>query len=295
MPSLVITGAGACGGSVRLTDAVADRDVSATLVARTVTVASFRKLAGAAYNPEAEIVPITGVIVHVTAVFGVPDTVAVNCCVRPANKDTAAGSTVTVTRFTSVTIACPIFDPSAPLMAATVIDADPVNAAGAVYKPVCVTVPMSGNIDHRTDVLAAFVTVAVNCCVSLGPSVTEPGVTRTEISLNSATKPSVAPGAFAASAPVDVVRSWESVDPATQIRPRPSFMIPKIASVPAPPYSVENWKKLPPELTRVTKPSNPPLGPDAGSGPSFANGKLGEFVCPATYADPVASTVIALA
>jgi hypothetical protein len=46
-PAAVIAGGGPAGGSVRFTVAVADRDVSATLVARTVTAAALRKLAGA--------------------------------------------------------------------------------------------------------------------------------------------------------------------------------------------------------------------------------------------------------
>jgi hypothetical protein len=46
-PAAVIAGAGPGGGNVRFTVAVADREVSATLVARTVTAASLRKLAGA--------------------------------------------------------------------------------------------------------------------------------------------------------------------------------------------------------------------------------------------------------
>ena len=66
------------GGSVTVTDAVADFVVSATLVARTVNVPA---TAGAVYKPAVETVP--PVADHVTAVFEVPVTVAVNCCVPP--------------------------------------------------------------------------------------------------------------------------------------------------------------------------------------------------------------------
>ena len=46
-PSAVMTGTGGGGGRTMLTVAVAERVGSATLVARTVMVAGFRKVAGA--------------------------------------------------------------------------------------------------------------------------------------------------------------------------------------------------------------------------------------------------------
>ena len=65
----------------RLTVAVADLLLSATLVALTVTVCGVVTLAGAVYSPVLEIVPTLGLTDHVTAVFGAFATVAENCCV----------------------------------------------------------------------------------------------------------------------------------------------------------------------------------------------------------------------
>ena len=59
--------------------AVAVLLVSAALVALTVTVCGLLSVAGAVYRPPLEIVPTAGLTDHVTAVFVVPVTVAVNC------------------------------------------------------------------------------------------------------------------------------------------------------------------------------------------------------------------------
>jgi hypothetical protein len=59
--------------------AVAFLLVSATLVAVTVTVCGLLSVAGAVYRPPLEIVPTAGFTDHVTAVFVVPVTAAVNC------------------------------------------------------------------------------------------------------------------------------------------------------------------------------------------------------------------------
>jgi hypothetical protein len=66
-------------GGVIVTLALAFLVVSATLVAVTVTVCGLPSAAGAVYNPPLEIVPSAGLTDHVTAVFVVPVTVAVNC------------------------------------------------------------------------------------------------------------------------------------------------------------------------------------------------------------------------
>jgi len=57
----------------------------AALVAVTVTVCAVVTVAGAAYSPLLLIVPapVAGLSVHVTAVFVLLVTVAVNCCVPP--------------------------------------------------------------------------------------------------------------------------------------------------------------------------------------------------------------------
>jgi len=66
-------------GGTTVTLAVAVLLVSATLVAVTVTVCGPRNAVGAEYRPPLEIVPTTGLTDHVTAVFVVPVTAAVNC------------------------------------------------------------------------------------------------------------------------------------------------------------------------------------------------------------------------
>ncbi|HLK05298.1 MAG TPA: hypothetical protein VKT53_12730 [Candidatus Acidoferrum sp.] len=77
------------GGAVTVTVAFPVLVVSACEVAVTVTVPPVGTFAGAVYRPVALIVPMLAapadglLICHVTAVFAVPVTVAVNCCVLP--------------------------------------------------------------------------------------------------------------------------------------------------------------------------------------------------------------------
>ena len=80
VPGVTVT----ASGGYSVTVAVADLVASATLVARTVTVCCVAMLAGAVYNPVLEIVPTLGLTDHVTAVFDVFATIAVNCCVCDA-------------------------------------------------------------------------------------------------------------------------------------------------------------------------------------------------------------------
>jgi uncharacterized membrane protein len=68
-----------CTGGTTVTLAVAFLLVSATLIAVTVTVCGLLTVAGAVYRPPLEIVPTAGITDHVTAVFVVPVTAAVNC------------------------------------------------------------------------------------------------------------------------------------------------------------------------------------------------------------------------
>jgi hypothetical protein len=65
--------------TVRLTAALADLVLSATLWAVTVTVCDVRILDGAVYRPAEEITPTAGLIDQVAAVLLAPKTVAVNC------------------------------------------------------------------------------------------------------------------------------------------------------------------------------------------------------------------------
>jgi hypothetical protein len=87
------------GVAFRVTVPAADTAVFAALVAVIVTVCGVATLDGAVYNPEVLIVPapVAGLIVQFTAVFVLPVTVAVNCCVPPALTAAVAGETVTVT------------------------------------------------------------------------------------------------------------------------------------------------------------------------------------------------------
>jgi hypothetical protein len=68
-----------CTEGTTVTPAVAFLLVSATLVAVTVTVCGLLSVAGAVYRPPLEIIPTAGLTDHVTAVFVVPVTTAVNC------------------------------------------------------------------------------------------------------------------------------------------------------------------------------------------------------------------------
>lgn len=80
--TVTVTGPG--GGAVIVTTADADFDVSATLRAVTLTVAGEGTLAGAVYRPllltvpTVELPPATPFTSHVTAVFDVPVTDALN-------------------------------------------------------------------------------------------------------------------------------------------------------------------------------------------------------------------------
>jgi hypothetical protein len=121
-----------------VTVAVANLVLSATLVARTVTVFGDGATEGAAYKPVTEIVPQAApvqpvpVTVHVTAVFVVPVTVAVNCCAPPARTETFVGLTVTETTARIVTVAEADFVGSATLVAVTVTVFGVGASAGAV-------------------------------------------------------------------------------------------------------------------------------------------------------------------
>ena len=86
--------AGTGAGAFTVIVALADLDVSAALVALTVTVVSVVTV-GAVNNPEALIVP--AVADQVTVLFVLLLTVAVNCCVPPDAIVALVGDTVTLT------------------------------------------------------------------------------------------------------------------------------------------------------------------------------------------------------
>ena len=89
-------------GAVTVAVAVPVLDASACEVAVMVTVPPVGTVAGAVYSPDALIVPILAALAdallncHVTAVFEVPLTTAVNCCVCPVGTLAVAGDTFTV-------------------------------------------------------------------------------------------------------------------------------------------------------------------------------------------------------
>ena len=87
------------GPDVVVTVKAADPDfvVSLCEVAVTVTCAGAGTVDGAVYNPALEIVPfaLPPTTLHVTAVFDVSITVAVNCSVVPTTTLTPVGATVT--------------------------------------------------------------------------------------------------------------------------------------------------------------------------------------------------------
>ena len=92
---------------------VADPDLveSATETAVIVTAAGLGATAGAVYSPVVEMVPtvafppFTPFTCHVTAVFEVFVTVAVNCCVKPVTTVAVLGLTATETGGVIVTVA----------------------------------------------------------------------------------------------------------------------------------------------------------------------------------------------
>ena len=86
--------------------------------------------------PTVELPPWTPFTSQVTAVFEVPVTVAVNCCVPKFGMFGAPGETVTVTLLTTVDVIVTIADADTPEsfidVAVTVISARVGTAAGAV-------------------------------------------------------------------------------------------------------------------------------------------------------------------
>ena len=83
------------GGGNKLTLALADWLVSATLVAMTLIVWPAPIAAGAVYRPVLETKPTAGLTDQVTLVLLVPVTVAVNCCVCEGERFTVVGLILT--------------------------------------------------------------------------------------------------------------------------------------------------------------------------------------------------------
>src|ERR1019366_7082014 len=117
---LAVGGATRTATGCRVTVAVADFVLSATLVAVTVTVWLAGTEAGAVYKPLDVMDPaLLGLMVQVTAVLLLPVTVAGNCCTWPRNMLAVGGATVSATGC-RVTVALPDLLTSATLVAITV-------------------------------------------------------------------------------------------------------------------------------------------------------------------------------
>ena len=143
---------------------------SAWLVAVTITFCVAVIVAGAVYTPVLLIVPdpLEGLMVQVTAVLFVFETVAVNDCVPLPYKVVVEGLTVIETGV-SVMLAVALLEVSAWLTAVTVTICGLVITVGAVYKPelLIVPAPVVGLIVQVTAVFVVWLTVAENCCVLL--------------------------------------------------------------------------------------------------------------------------------
>jgi hypothetical protein len=130
---------------------------------------------GAVYRPLLLTVP--PVADHVTEVFELPLTVAVNCCVALGAIVAATGLIETDTGGgVTVTVALANLVESAALVAFTVTEVLEVTV-GAVNRPELDTVPAVAV--HVTEVLEEPVTVAVNCLVAPEATVADVGLTET--------------------------------------------------------------------------------------------------------------------
>jgi hypothetical protein len=97
-----------------------------------VTVCRELTVVGAVYRPALVMDPVpAGVMVQFTAIFAVPETDAVNCCVCPPVKVTLTGATEIATGF-SVTAADAVLVLSAWLVAIRVAVCSCVTEVGAV-------------------------------------------------------------------------------------------------------------------------------------------------------------------
>jgi hypothetical protein len=140
--------------------------------------------------PVAELPPWTPFTCQVTLVFVVPLTVALNCFVLPPGKVTAAGEIVTDTTTTGalmLTVALAEYAELATLVAVIVTDPPDGTAAGAVYSPEEVIVPVvelppaTPFTDHITPVFTVPETEAENCFVHPTCSTAEVGEIVTEM------------------------------------------------------------------------------------------------------------------
>jgi hypothetical protein len=160
----------------KVTVAEADFVVSACEVAITVTSDGLGTVGGAVYKPPVVIVPQvapahpTPLTLQVTPVFAVPVTVAWNCFCAPVTSCALVGEMVIPISVPEprVTVAEADLLASASKVAVTVTIGGLGAKAGAVYRPLPVTVPQVMPLQpapetlHNTRVLEVPVTVALN-------------------------------------------------------------------------------------------------------------------------------------
>jgi hypothetical protein len=170
---------------------------SATLVAVTLTLGGDGGADGAVYVavsapvlatvPSVAFPPETPSTLHVTRVSGCPDplTLAVNPCAAPVITVAAIGATLTVTSLSIPTLAAPLADGAATLVALTVTLAGDGKSPGAVYSPALEIVPTVAFPPstpftlHVTRVSVVPVTVAANACVAPKNTIALVGATLT--------------------------------------------------------------------------------------------------------------------
>ena len=180
--------------AVMVTGTTATLLESTLLTAKIFTLAGEGTAAGAVYRPELEMVPnvelppVIAFTSQVTAVFDVPVTVEVNCCVCPVCTEADEGEIEIAipAEPVMVTAADAILLESAALTAAMVTVAGDGAVDGAVYTPepeIVPTVefpPVTPFTDQATAVLDVPVTEAVNCCVCPVCTEADAGETDTE-------------------------------------------------------------------------------------------------------------------
>ena len=137
-------------------------DQSATLVAFTVTTVGPLSVAGAVYNPLAEIEPTAGFKLHPTPRFVVPLTIALSCKLCPVLTTADPGITVTPADGLTIIVAKAVLVGSKTLRAVTAITVNELTAAGAVYKPFADIIPSAGARLHVTPCWPVPLTTTVN-------------------------------------------------------------------------------------------------------------------------------------
>jgi hypothetical protein len=187
--------------------------------------------------------PATPFTVQVTAVLAVFVTVALNCCVVLITTVAVVGATATATGSAMVTVAEADLVLSATLVAVTVTLAGAGTAAGAVYSPAALTVPIVALPPvmpftlHVTAVLAALLTVALNCCVALVSTVAAVGANVTDTGFTTVTVAEADAAGSATLVAIIVTVAGTGTVAGAVYRP-PTVTVPTVALPPATPFTV---------------------------------------------------------